>query len=48
MRVAEYPMEQPARLSFVDDTAVLFFRTGLIAPALITFLDKLLSVVKIR
>lgn len=47
MRVVAHPIEHPAALAFVDNDAVLFIKVGLLAPAIIAFLDRLLGVVKI-
>lgn len=47
MRVVAHQIDHPAALAYVDGDAVLLLRVGLVAPAIIAFLDRLLSVVKI-
>lgn len=49
MRVATAPdLKHDAELVFVDDSAVLFLRAGLLAADSVEFLDRLLRCIRIK
>lgn len=48
MRVIAHPIDVPAALVFQDDNAVLFIKRGLVPQNVVSFLDRLLSVIRIK
>jgi hypothetical protein len=48
MHVVAREIKSPAVFLYRDETCYLIFRSGILAPSVITFLDKLLSPLRLR